>query len=676
MTQPIDASGIMLTTLMATYTIVAFLVPLIVPVDSKNPLMSPLRRLSHFGRRPFILVLQNIRDLILYLERKYHGPNRDDNDGDHQQGPNPLRTFIDLFSPSRLEPTLMALLPASPIFKPFLTGVYSLDLFLSSALSSCITAGLGMSYEALRGFVFWACGNGDDDERSKGSVQVRIDYLRRGCWCPMVNERYLAVAWLISKESGDHVGGTFRMAPFESEIGKNRNYDDDEDEDGDGKAELLEFNMVPSTSDSEVVIVHEGFKFKVYFDYSAVPQDTKNNANAAYTEPSILIQRIQAGEPTSIKWMKDWLNRVSMEFVKHQKSNKVRSRYEYDLEQGTWKQIHALHSSRGLASVALDRTNEQTLANHLRSFNNDRDLYKRLGTPYKLGILLSGPPGTGKTSLLHGLSSEGNRDMYVLNLKEFTTDKSLQNAFSRVPKGCMIVLEDVDAQSRCVWDRRRRRKMENDEKKVQGPLSMEMMQAIEELENDCMQVDGNVNTANVLAASTESTACSSPIPVDISSLDSSDLLSSATGTSSSSSSTFMPPTPPPLSSDTPTLSTILSCLDGHSMNENVLIVMTTNHPEVLDPAVLRPGRMDLHLELGCVTAYQCQRMFENVMEGKEVLDKWEEKRFEERLLEAGFVERVVAPCEVMRIMLGLRHTPELILDALVGRCKELLKKRG
>ena len=47
-----------------------------------------------------------------------------------------------------------------------------------------------------------------------------------------------------------------------------------------------------------------------------------------------------------------------------------------------------------------------------------------------------------------------------------------------------------------------------------------------------------------------------------------------------------------------TLSGLLNVLDGFSAPENVLFVMTTNHFEVLDPALLRPGRIDYRLYMG------------------------------------------------------------------------------
>ena len=47
-----------------------------------------------------------------------------------------------------------------------------------------------------------------------------------------------------------------------------------------------------------------------------------------------------------------------------------------------------------------------------------------------------------------------------------------------------------------------------------------------------------------------------------------------------------------------TLSGLLNVLDGFTAPENVLFVMTTNHFEFLDPALLRPGRIDYRLYMG------------------------------------------------------------------------------
>jgi mitochondrial chaperone BCS1 len=53
-----------------------------------------------------------------------------------------------------------------------------------------------------------------------------------------------------------------------------------------------------------------------------------------------------------------------------------------------------------------------------------------------------------------------------------------------------------------------------------------------------------------------------------------------------------------------TLSGLLNALDGFSAPENVLFVMTSNQIEALDPALLRPGRIDYRLYLGPATEEQ------------------------------------------------------------------------
>jgi mitochondrial chaperone BCS1 len=53
-----------------------------------------------------------------------------------------------------------------------------------------------------------------------------------------------------------------------------------------------------------------------------------------------------------------------------------------------------------------------------------------------------------------------------------------------------------------------------------------------------------------------------------------------------------------------TLSGLLNALDGFSAPDNVLFVMTSNQIEALDPALLRPGRIDYRLYLGPATEEQ------------------------------------------------------------------------
>jgi mitochondrial chaperone BCS1 len=57
-------------------------------------------------------------------------------------------------------------------------------------------------------------------------------------------------------------------------------------------------------------------------------------------------------------------------------------------------------------------------------------------------------------------------------------------------------------------------------------------------------------------------------------------------------------------------SALLNTLDGAGAVEGSIAILTTNHRELLDPALIRPGRCDREFELGYLTAESCAKMFE------------------------------------------------------------------
>jgi len=56
------------------------------------------------------------------------------------------------------------------------------------------------------------------------------------------------------------------------------------------------------------------------------------------------------------------------------------------------------------------------------------------------------------------------------------------------------------------------------------------------------------------------------------------------------------------------LSGILNALDGVVDSPNRILIMTTNHPEKLDPALIRPGRVDKKFLLTYMTGVQSSLM--------------------------------------------------------------------
>jgi len=65
-----------------------------------------------------------------------------------------------------------------------------------------------------------------------------------------------------------------------------------------------------------------------------------------------------------------------------------------------------------------------------------------------------------------------------------------------------------------------------------------------------------------------------------------------------------------------TFSGLLNALDGVASAEERIVFMTTNHIEQLDPALVRPGRIDMKEFLGNATESQIRGMFLRFYEDK------------------------------------------------------------
>lgn len=78
------------------------------------------------------------------------------------------------------------------------------------------------------------------------------------------------------------------------------------------------------------------------------------------------------------------------------------------------------------------------------------------------------------------------------------------------------------------------------------------------------------------------------------------------------------------------LSFILNVLDGVLSPENIIFIMTTNHKEKLDPALIRPGRMDININIDKCTKYQLEQIYVDLYNrplNPEIANKFREKFF-------------------------------------------------
>lgn len=468
----------------------------------------------------------------------------------------------------------------------------------------------------------------DASKSNSGTVvSVKVEYYRLDKYGELiVNLHYESLAWLISERSRAEQTGDFRMVPYDPETsntgssGGNRyddyNYWSDDDDDDLDQSGVPDFNILPR-GDAPLHIDHLGCKFTVWFE-QPTDDGSNNNNNAeanktssssfverkAKAEPPIIIHRAldveekeqktkptdQPRPPPSLEWMQNALGGITKLYLEHQKKLRKRARYERS-RSGGWYRSSEIHACRGLSSVALDKTQETLLKHDLESFVKDKPFYERMGLPYRRGYLFSGKPGTGKTSLINAISATYNRDLYYINLQQVSDDAALQSAFNTVPKNAVIVFEDVDAQSAVVHSRERRgvlrRLLKSAEEKKEAKRreekrkrkERERLRKAEKADDDDDDSDEEERAEPVWSPQDMEDTMSMTSVFGLEGPDTFGGLNVKKMMAFGDEAGGMGGC---------TLSTLLNCLDGHTLSEGTIVVMTTNHPEVLDAALIRP----------------------------------------------------------------------------------------
>ncbi|CAB4388002.1 unnamed protein product [Rhizophagus irregularis] len=493
-----------------------------------------------------------------------------------------FRPLTDLFTQMQLNTILLAYLPQK--LESYLTGIITVDMFITSV----IACGISTLFPALFQFITMTglpWGN-------KKNVTMQIEYYSEGRFgYPCPNVFYEALSWLISQQTKKLKDGSFIIQPV------NSIYENDDDDD----CAPPNFNVLPEKN-QQITIEYKEKKYHVTYIIPEHPKQENNDNNDQISKqqqlkPSIYLTTAENPNETSVNTTTEFLNEIVRSYLETLKKMQVRSRYERS--ESYWHYVQTLSSARGLDSIALDESQEILLKKELETFVNDKSFYERIGMPYRRGILLYGKPGTGKTSLINAISSQLSRNIYYLNLKNIKNDNELSAAFSEVPENQIIVLEDVDTQSKILHKRTKNSKSSKTSNK-----------------SDDKSKDDKVDKEDRFS--------------DFS------------------------------------LSTFLGCLDGHILADGNIIIMTTNHVEHLDPACIRPGRMDVRLNLGYCTHYQIKKMYKSVAENPEA-------EFPQDILEK-IPEKSLPPCEVMMTMILYRSEIELIpqkIYELVAKYKDI-----
>ncbi|XP_066393621.1 AAA-ATPase At3g28580-like [Miscanthus floridulus] len=218
---------------------------------------------------------------------------------------------------------------------------------------------------------------------------------------------------------------------------------------------------------------------------------------------------------------------------------------------GTWRHVVFEHPST-FDTLAMDPVKKREIMDDLDAFRNGKDYYARIGKAWKCGYLLYGPPGTGKSTMVAAMANYLDYNIYDIELTSVATNTDLRRMFIETKGKSIIVIEDID----CSLDLTGKRSKKKPKAPLPGPA------AADDVTNKAPATEGEQSSPR------DATATASKV----------------------------------------TLSGLLNFTDGlwSACGGERIIVFTTNHVERLDPALIRRGRMDKHIEMSycCFEAFK------------------------------------------------------------------------
>ena len=329
----------------------------------------------------------------------------------------------------------------------------------------------------------------------------------------------------------------------------------------------------------------------------------------------------------------------------------------------------------------------ETILKLLADFSSKRGKYGIPGYPHKLGLLLHGPPGTGKTSLIKALAHHTGRSIINIPLARLSTNQQLMDlmydlklsvagqdmAIQLSFKDVIFVMEDVDAASSIVHRREPEPKPAAAAEAATAPRTTK---TTVEVSRPDPSVPGGTRVEKVTreistdaAASSASASATPPEPGTPSNRAATAGLAKTTTAAAATAAAAGPPltdtagaaeamssqverllmrqaaepdelgviaAPATMAAggggggggggrydpdamlakmskflndgDELNLAGLLNVLDGVVDTPERILVMTSNHPEKLDPALIRPGRIDKQLYLGFLRAPEAAQM--------------------------------------------------------------------
>ena len=329
-----------------------------------------------------------------------------------------------------------------------------------------------------------------------------------------------------------------------------RRYDDLDD---DGR-----YQFIPSFSEDSLISIEN----KIYLQMTNYRDSSEDDKNDNSRELKALIYCYYDDEIDKIKKIQilnDFLKKITKDYMdKISKKDDKQYIYVYQKTENIDDETKLIYSeyvnehNKNFNNVFIE--NKEKLKNYVSKFKENPDekiieQYTKMGIPYKAGMLFSGSPGTGKTSTIKAILKETNRHGIIINLSNIESNKELENVFRNRKinnktydgKQLCFILEDCDATKLSSIKERKDSKDDSFTLITDRPESPK-----------------NSSSEKNLAEELKTMIVSQNKGFD--------------------------------------LSCFLNILDGIIELYGVMIILSTNHPDKIDEALIRPGRIDFKYE--------------------------------------------------------------------------------
>ncbi|KAH0497923.1 hypothetical protein TgHK011_005205 [Trichoderma gracile] len=247
-----------------------------------------------------------------------------------------------------------------------------------------------------------------------------------------------------------------------------------------------------------------------------------------------------------------------------------------------WQQV-ARRPVRPMSTVVLDSSEKHDILADINEYLHPWTprWYASRGIPLRRGYLFHGPPGTGKTSFSFALAGVFGIDIYVISLQDAgVNEEDLATLFTKLPRRCIVLLEDIDTAG------------------LRRDLSPENENQTDGKKDDDKDQKGGKKKHKSKADSSDGESDSEV-----------EVKPKKRGSRKKESGRKVP-----LALDGISLSGLLNAIDGVASHEGRVLIMTTNKPEALDEALIRPGRVDVQVRFSNASSTQAGELFHRMYE--------------------------------------------------------------